>query len=96
LHKDDQIDTLVLGCTHYPVLKSFIESIVPSHVSVVGQGGIVADSLASYLNRHPEIESNCLKNGTVSYLTSENTEEFDRNASVFAKGEVKSSHVSLH
>ncbi|PHR25994.1 MAG: glutamate racemase [Fluviicola sp.] len=96
LHKDDQIDTLVLGCTHYPVLKSFIESIVPSHVNVVGQGGIVADSLASYLNRHPEIESNCLKNGTVSYLTSENTEEFDRNASVFAKGEVKSSHVSLH
>ncbi len=96
LEKDAKIDTLVLACTHYPVLKSFIESIVPPHIRVVAQGKIVAESLADYLNRHPEIESNCLKNGTVSYLTSENTEEFDRNASVFAKDEVKSRHVSLH
>jgi glutamate racemase len=96
LEKDREIDTLVLGCTHYPVLKSFIESIVPPHIKVVAQGKIVAESLADYLNRHPEIESNCLKEGDISYLTSENTEEFDRNASVFVRGEVKSSHVSLH
>jgi glutamate racemase len=96
LQKDDKIDTIVLGCTHYPVLKSYIESIVPDHVKVIAQGKIVADSLEDYLQRHPEIESKCLKNGTVSYLTSENTEEFDRNASIFAQEEVKSRHVSLH
>ena len=96
LNKDNQIDTLVLGCTHYPVVKSYIESIVPPNVKVIAQGKIIADSLADYLHRHPEIESKCQKNGEVAYLTSENTEEFDRNASVFVKGEVKSTHVSLH
>lgn len=96
LSLDDQIDTLVLGCTHYPVVKTFIESIVPSHIKVVAQGKIIAESLADYLDRHPEIESKCLKNGQMSYLTSENTDEFDRNAAAFVKDEVKSSHVSLH
>jgi glutamate racemase len=86
----------VLGCTHYPVVKSFIESIVPPHVKVVAQGKIIADSLADYLQRHPEIEVNCQKNGQVVYLTSENTDVFDQNASSFVKDEVKSSHVSLH
>lgn len=96
LQKDDQIDTIVLGCTHYPVLKSFLESIVPPHVQIVSQGKIIAESLADYLKRHPEIDERCLKNGQVAYLTSENTEEFDKNASIFAKDRVKSSHVSLH
>lgn len=96
LNKDTQIDTLVLGCTHYPVVKSYIESIVPPHVKVVAQGRIVAESLADYLDRHAEIESKCTKNGQISYLTSENTEEFDRNAAAFVKGVVKSVHVSLH
>ena len=96
LKKDDKIDTLVLGCTHYPVLKSYIESIVPSNVNVVSQGKIVANSLEDYLDRHPEIDIHCSKKGTVSYLTSENTDEFDRNASVFVNNVVKSSHVSLH
>lgn len=96
LIKDDQIDTLVLGCTHYPVVKAYIESIVPPHIKVVAQGKIIAESLADYLDRHPEIESKCIKKGQISYLTSENTEEFDRNASAFVKDEVKSSHVSLH
>lgn len=96
LKKDDKIDTLVLGCTHYPVLKQFIESIIPSYVNVVSQGKIVANSLEDYLDRHPEIDIYCSKNGTVSYLTSENTDEFDRNASVFVNNMVKSSHVSLH
>jgi glutamate racemase len=69
---------------------------VPSHVEVVAQGGIIADSLVSYLDRHPEIEVNCLKKGIVSYLTSENTDEFDQKASHFVNAAVKSSHVSLH
>ena len=96
LTKDNQIDTLVLGCTHYPMVKSYIESIVPSHVKVVAQGKIIAESLADYLTRHPEIDMKCQKNGQIAYLTSENPEEFNRNATAFVKEKVESSHVSLH
>lgn len=96
LSKDNQIDTLVLGCTHYPMVKSYIESIVPSHVKVVAQGKIIAESLDDYLTRHPEIESKCKKDGQIAYLTSENPEEFNRNATTFVKEKVESSHVSLH
>ncbi|NVK64039.1 MAG: glutamate racemase [Flavobacteriales bacterium] len=96
LEKDRQIDTIVLGCTHYPVLKAYLESIVPSHVQIISQGKIVAESLADYLERHPEIDQFCSKNSSVQYLTSENTNEFDTNASIFAADDVKSSHVSLH
>lgn len=90
-----RIDTIVLGCTHYPVLKDFIESIVPEGVNVVAQGKIVADSLADYLLRHPWIDSKCTKNGTVSFLTSETTEEFNSNAPKYIDVDVKSSHISL-
>lgn len=96
LDKDREIDTIVLGCTHYPVLKSYLETIVPDHVKVVSQGKIVAESLVDYLKRHPEIDEFCSKNGDVAYLTSEITEEFDANASIFTGDAVKSSHVSLH
>lgn len=96
LQQDSQIDTIVLGCTHYPVLKEYIESIIPPHIKVIAQGKIIAESLAAYLNRHPEIDSNCTKNGIVNYLTSENPSEFDANAQVFVKSSVKSNHVSLH
>ncbi len=90
-----KIDTIVLGCTHYPMVKDYIESIVGPKVNVIAQGKIIAESLVDYLLRHPEIDERCSKNGKVAYLTSETSTEFDRKASVFVKGEVKSSHVSL-
>lgn len=89
------IDTIVLGCTHYPVLKAHIESLVPEGVNVVSQGKIVADSLSDYLLRHPWIDSKCTKNGSVSFLTSESTEEFNVNASKYIDCAVHSAHVSL-
>jgi glutamate racemase len=92
---NNRIDTIVLGCTHYPVLKDFIESLVPEGVTVVAQGNIVADSLADYLLRHPWIDSKCTKNGTVSFLTSESTAEFNSNASKYIDVEVRASHISL-
>lgn len=92
---NSRIDTIVLGCTHYPVLKEYIESIVPEGVQVVAQGKIVADSLADYLLRHPWIDSKCTKNGSVSFLTSESTEEFNMNASKYIDVDVKSAHISL-
>ena len=89
------IDTIVLGCTHYPVLKGYIESLLPEGVNVVSQGSIVTDSLADYLLRHPWIDSKCTKNGTVSFLTSESTAEFNSNASKYIEGTVNSTHISL-
>lgn len=90
-----QIDTIVLGCTHYPVLKDYIESITPDNVEVIAQGKIVADSLADYLVRHPWMDSKCTKNGSVHFLTTESHEEFDRNASKYFNEPVSSSHITL-
>jgi len=95
LEKEPRIDTILLGCTHYPVLKDYIESIVPNNVEIIAQGEIISNSLADYLLRHPFMDSKCSKNGTVHFLTSESTEEFDRNASVYYGENVCSSHVKI-
>ena len=95
LQKDDKIDVIILGCTHYPILKSYIESIVPSHVKVIAQGGIIAEKLEDYLVRHPEMEVKCSKNGTTHFLTTENSEGFNKRASLFLHQEIKSEHIKL-
>ncbi|MCH2225237.1 MAG: glutamate racemase [Crocinitomicaceae bacterium] len=95
LAKDPNLDSIVLGCTHYPVVKEYIESIVPKDVKIIAQGKIVAESLADYLDRHSKMEERCSKKGTIRFLTSENTEEFDENASVYLDQKVRSEHVSL-
>ncbi len=95
LSMNKSIDTIVLGCTHYPVLKEYIESIVPPYVTVVAQGSIVADSLADYLLRHPWLDAKCSKNGTIQFLTTESVEEFNRNADNYIDANVKASHIDL-
>lgn len=92
---NNQIDTIVLGCTHYPVLKEYIETLVPKNVKVIAQGTIVAESLADYLLRHPWMDAKCTKNRTVQFLTTENVEEFNRNANNYINVEVKASHIHL-
>ncbi len=71
LAKDDAIDTVILGCTHYPLLQNKIRQYLPAHIQMVPQGGYVAQSLKDYLFRHPEMDSVCTKKGTVRYLTTE-------------------------
>lgn len=95
LEKNPKIDTIVLGCTHYPVLQEYIESIVPTGVKVVSQGSIVAKSLSDYLLRHPWMDAKCSRNGTVHYLTSENTEIFNKQASAFMESTVAASHITI-
>jgi len=95
LKRSPNIDTILLGCTHYPLIKKEIENIVPDSIKVVAQGEIVAESLEDYLSRHPEIESNCTKGGKVSFLTSENPELFNKNATRFTSYNVSSEHVDL-
>ena len=93
LEKDPAIDTILLGCTHYPLVKSYLESILPNHISVISQGKIVAESLSDYLIRHPEMEMECSKNGSLQFLTSENTHVFNEKASVFYNGPVDAVHI---
>ncbi|MCH5239150.1 MAG: glutamate racemase [Muribaculaceae bacterium] len=92
---DPKIDTIILGCTHYPLLLPKIKKYIPDHINVVCQGPIVAESLADYLRRHPEIESNLTKGGSVTYLTTEHTEKFDSLASVFLESSINSDTISL-
>jgi glutamate racemase len=95
LDMDSRIDTIVLACTHYPILFPKIRAAVPDHIKVVTQGEIVADSLADYLLRHPEMESRIDKNGDCRYLTTENPEKFTGLASVFLNEPVSVSHIDL-
>ena len=89
------IDTLLLACTHYPLLKNKIERLLPEGITLLTQGQIVADSLADYLQRHPELESQCSKNGQRAFYTTDSTEDFDNHASIFFGQDVQSKHLDL-
>lgn len=95
MRQDPQIDAIVLGCTHYPLLINSIERNTPRGVRVVSQGSYVASSLRDYLARHPEINSKCTTQGTCRYLTTESEERFRECARVFLNEEVNVEHVTL-
>lgn len=95
LEQDDQIDTVILGCTHYPLLFRKIREVMPSHIQIVTQGEYVAHSLRDYLNRHPEMDSRCTKEGTCRFCTTESVNKFATSASVFLKESVHVEHVCL-
>lgn len=81
--KDVEIDTIILGCTHYPLLINVIKGFLPDHIVLLDQGPIVAESLADYLFRHPEIEVVCSKGASRKYLTTESTDNFESRAAIF-------------
>lgn len=89
------IDTVILGCTHYPLLKPLIEKHLPKGVQILTQGHIVAEGLKDYLVRHPEMEVRITKNNQREFLTTDSTEIFDKHASLFFGQEVKSKHLCL-
>jgi len=93
--EDPLIDTLILGCTHYPLLLPLIRRFVPEGVQIISQGEYVAESLISYFGRHPQMEKRCSGNGTCRYLTTESTEKFEDSASLFIKHPVKAEHIRL-
>lgn len=95
MERDPEIDTIVLGCTHYPMLIDKIRLYAPEGVNVLAQGDLVAGSLASYLERHPEMERRLSRGSTVEYMTTESPEKFDGTASLFMGTPVKSEHVAL-
>lgn len=93
--KDPEIDTLLLGCTHYPLVADIVRSIVGEHVKVLTQGEIIANSLKDYLLRHHEIEQLCSKQGTIQFQTTETAVDFDKRASAFLKENITSTHVVI-
>ncbi len=92
---DPAIDTVILGCTHYPMLINKIRQYLPEGADVLHQGRVVADSLLDYLRRHPEMDSRITRGATVEYLTTENPAKFSAMAGVFLGDIVESMHVEL-
>lgn len=93
--KGDDIDVLLLGCTHYPLLREKIEEYLPMGVKLISQGEIVSESLADYLQRHPEIENRCSKTGSRSFFTTYATADFDAHAAIFYGQAIKSKMADL-
>lgn len=83
MQTDPAIDTVILGCTHYPLLYPKIRAYLPPEIKVLAQGELVGNSLADYLRRHPEMETRLSKGGDTRFLTTENTEKFNPLASLF-------------
>ncbi len=89
------IDTVILGCTHYPLLHHKIKQYMPEKCTVLTQGDIVAQSLKDYLRRHPEIDEKCSKGSSVTFYTTENVEKFKQTAGYFLNQDIQVNHIHL-
>ncbi len=90
-----EVDTLLLACTHYPLLKEKIRKFLPEHIQLISQSDIVAKSLLDYLQRHPEVEARISKRGDRKFYTTDSTIEFDHKATNFFGATVQSNHLDL-
>ncbi len=95
LADDPLIDTLVLACTHYPLLLPKIRRYAPANVRILTQGELVADSLTDYLKRHPEMERRCTRGGSLTYLTTESERKFNLWASLFMDDTVEATTIKI-
>lgn len=95
MREDPQIDAIILGCTHYPLLMPKILKYLPTGVRIIPQGEYVAESLKSYLDRHPEIDQRCSKTATVHYLTTENPDKFKEQAQIFLHESIDVENITL-
>ena len=95
MRMDPDIDTVILGCTHYPLLLPKIHKYIPRGIRIVSQGEYVADSLLHYFERHPDIEQQCTRDGGVHYLTTENPAKFREQAQLFLHEPVEVENITL-
>jgi len=93
MHQSAHIDTIVLACTHYPLLLPIIEKYSKPEVKIIAQGSIVARSLSNYLIQHPEVEVLCTKNACTQFFTTEKAENFNEKAALFYGNDVKASQL---
>ena len=96
LEQDKQIDSIVLACTHYPLLRSKIEQYLPEGITLLSQGELVATSLKDYLHRHPEMNDRLTQGGSIRYLTTECPDKFGDLASIFVDEEVNATRVKIN
>ena len=89
------IDTLLLACTHYPLLADKIRAYMPKGVNIVSQGAIVAKSLAKYLESHPDLAQKCSQSGQLSFYTTDNPQAFELQASTFFGEKIAAKHTDL-
>ena len=95
LSKDPLIDTIILGCTHYPLLLNKIRQFLPDGVQALAQGQYVAESLKDYLFRHPEIDHICTRGNSVRYFTTESPGKFSETASIFLDENIEVERIVL-
>ena len=95
LSKDKNIDTIILGCTHYPLLINKIKKYLPSGISLISQGEIVAESLVDYLKRHPEMEQRCSKQSKIEFYSTDSATNFNKHATLFFGKEVDAKQLEL-
>jgi glutamate racemase len=95
LERDPLIDTIILGCTHYPLLMQKINQYLPENVKAIAQARYIAESLNDYLKRHPEMDKKCTKNGTVKYFTTESPGKFKQLASLFLNEQIDAGQTTL-
>ncbi len=95
LHKDPLIDTIILGCTHYPLLMDAIRKVTPDGIQIVAQGEYVAAALEDYLQRHADMSRHCSNGSTVQYFTTESPERFKECAAIFLHEDVNVKHIDL-
>jgi glutamate racemase len=95
LTADPDLDAVILGCTHYPLLSGKIRKFLPGNITILSQGCIVAASLVDYLNRHPEMDKKITKSGKTLFFTTENPEKFSTLANVFIRDDIKAEQVKI-
>lgn len=95
MSQNNDIDTVILGCTHYPLLYPLIREQLPAQVKLLSQGALVAESLKDYLKRHPEIEQRCSKAGSCTYLTTESEAKFAEVATLFLNDTITARQIEL-
>lgn len=93
--QEPEIDTIILGCTHYPLLIDKIRRQVGDRAAIITQGELVAASLEDYMRRHPEMDAKCTRGGSCTYLTTENPDKFTDLAGTFLNTNLKAEHITL-
>ena len=93
--KDPQIDTVILGCTHFPLLLPKIRQYLAKDIHIISQGEYVAESLKDYLRRHPEMNAKCTRDGSCLFYTTEAEEKFSESASTFLNQQISVKHITL-
>jgi len=100
LAKEPRIDTLVLGCTHYPLLQGLFLKVLPKNIKIVSQGSIIAQKTLEYLANHPEIDARISKkdgkNGEIRFLTTDSAEFFEKGAKAFWNTQIKAESILLY